>query len=195
MTDMFGTYEETAVVDLGGMFDGDWEQAPSSGGGILEPGKYQMRLDKFEEKNNLETGACGFFFFFQPYATEDGELVPSNASSLNIRQYFYVGKRVNGKMIANSYTTKFNNFLQSLGVNKENYKQKFTVEGLQGSLVKGTLVLGEKKLSTKEHPITGLIPTEIDENDRYTYTQYLQFADNSLIIGIKDNNGNVRKVF
>lgn len=195
---MFGSYD-TEAIDLNTVFDGDesvWDAAPANT--PLEPGKYQLRIVKFEAKNNEASGAVGFQFYFVPVNDENGTPVSENAIKLfdknPLRKYFYIGNKSSGKMITNSFANQFTEFLLSIGITRDNNKQKFNVENLSGILVSATLKLGDKRLSTKEHPETGKVPEAIDESDPRTYVQFLEIADLP-IRGIRDNNGNVKKVY
>lgn len=194
---MFGTYENE-TVNLDTVFDGDdsvWDAAPQVS--VIPPGKYQLRIVKFEEKANESTGSFGFQFYFVPVNAEDGTSVPDSAVAMfnknPLRKYFYIGNRSSGKMVTNSFANQFTEFLISIGVTRENNKQKFNNNNLAGILVNATLELGEKKLSTKENPETGKVPTEIDESDPRTYVQFLQIADLP-VRGVRDGKGNVKKV-
>lgn len=192
---MFGNYEETEVIDLDQVFEGDdsvWE-APSRAG--LAPGKYQLRLASFEAKNNADTGSKGFYFYFYPYADENGVPVPAFASEkMKLRKYFYIGKMVAGKLVANGFTNNFTEFLISVGVPNTPGGRKFSNDSLSGVLVTAVLELGEKKLSTREDPATGKVP-EVMTDDPNTYVQFLQIKDDAPIRGLRDASGQVQKVY
>ena len=194
---MFGSYENEAdVIDLDAMFNGDdtvWDEQPRT---ILPPGKYQLRLTHFEPQNNENTGSVGFYFHFVPYAYEDGKPVPEFASEkMKLRKYFYVGKKENGKLISNSFTNQFTEFLVSIGIPNTPGGRKFNQEKVQDTLVMARLDLGEKKLSTRPDPNTGEVPTEIDEDNPNTYVQFLQINDKVPLKGIKDASGKVMKAY
>jgi hypothetical protein len=69
--------------------------------------------------------------------------------------------------------------------------QVFSLENVRGVLVKAE-IKHVRTVSTRENPNTGQIPTEIDENDPYSYVILAQISDS--VRGVRDADGKVQRV-
>jgi hypothetical protein len=189
--DEFGTYGDAAVpeVELGDDF---WDVEPNKPS--IPEGEMIFYIEGYEAKYGSNKPSFGYNFTLVPYQDAYGIPVDATVSAIKLKKYFYVGKvnKETNKLYEVAQGNRFQTFLSSIGIGKT-AEGKFPLnqENVRGKLVRGT-VEWTKSVSTRENPNTGIVPTEIDDNDPYSYVVFAGLKDD--LRGVRGNDGEVQKV-
>lgn len=194
MTDAFGTYDNTAAPDIE-LDDSFWEVQANEP--VIPEGEMVFYIEGYEPHWGANKPSFGYNLMLKPYQDMYGLPVdPKVAEAKPLKKYMFVanGDKTTRKMYAGSQSPYFQQFLASVGiVAGADGKFRYNPDMLRGALVKGT-VEWTKVLSTRENPNTGQVPTAIDESDPYTYVRYARIKDNTEIRGVRDDNGQPRRI-
>ncbi len=191
MADEFGTYTDSAIpeVELGDDF---WDVEPNKPN--IPEGEMIFYIEGYEAKYGSDKPSFGYNFTLVPYQDKYEMPVDPQVGTQKLKKYFYVGKvnKETNKLYEVAQSNRFQTFLTSIGIGKtSDGKHALNQNNVRGILVRGTIEW-TRNLSTRENPNTGVVPTEIDENDPYSYVTFANLKDD--LRGVRDNDGSVKRV-
>ena len=187
---MFGDYENNGIADVE-LGDDFWEVEPNKP--LIPEGEVTFYIDHYEPKYNPANRAFGHEYHLVPYQDQYGENLPLAAQSKLQKKYFFMGRKNSAndtRLSEVAQSNEYQTFLTSIGVTRnENGAFRIDNQAIKGTVVKANVVW-KKLVSNRENPNTGIVPTEIDENDPYSYINVAELQQGTLR-GVRDPKGNI----
>lgn len=185
MADEFGAYDDLQL-------DGTWEyeaKVPS-----LKQESYNFIIRSVERKINPDKGSIGYQFELEPYQDQFGQqLTDLDQISQRLKTYMYLGTVTNNRILESPYATTLKVFLMSIDVNPMATGKWTITSDLVNGIVITAPVVWEKVLSKNANPKTGETPTEINDEDPFSY-YWATKINNNAARGIRAKDGTVVKV-